>query len=195
MKIVFATNNKNKIYEIQSMLPRDIEIISLESINCQEDIEETASTIEGNAILKANYITQKYGYYCFADDTGLEVEVLNNEPGVLSARYAGNQKNSNDNMNKLLENLKDEPNRKARFKTVICLNFNNQQHLFEGICAGEITKEKSGNCGFGYDPIFRPDGFSKTFAELTLESKNEISHRGIATKKLIKFIQNISPNI
>ncbi len=190
MKIVFATNNVNKIIEIQSMLPDNIEIISLESIGCQEDIPETSDTIEGNAIQKANYILEKYGYDCFADDTGLEVQELNNEPGVFSARYAGEQRNANDNMNKLLDNLENKPNRNAQFKTVICLNLNGEQHLFTGIAKGEITKNKSGNGGFGYDPIFRPDGFLETFAEISLELKNEISHRGKATLKLIEFLNN-----
>ncbi len=190
MTLVFATNNPNKISEIQSMLPDSIQIISLDSIGCFEEIEETAATIEENAILKANYITQKYGYNCFADDTGLEVESLDNAPGVFSARYAGDQKNSLDNMNKLLLNLKGKSNRNARFKTVICLNLNGNQHLFTGICKGKITSEKSGNGGFGYDPIFCPDGFSETFAELSLKIKNEISHRAKATKSLINFINN-----
>jgi XTP/dITP diphosphohydrolase len=190
MTLVFATNNPNKINEIQSMLPDTIQIVSLESIGCFEEIEETADTIKGNAILKANYITQKYGYNCFADDTGLEVESLNNAPGVFSARYAGKQKCSLDNMDKLLFNLKDKSNRNARFKTVICLNLNGHQHLFTGICKGEITTEKSGNGGFGYDPIFCPDGFSETFAELSLKIKNQISHRGKATQSLINFIIN-----
>lgn len=190
MKIVFATNNHNKIREIQSMLPQNIEIISLETIGCLEDIPETSNTIEANAIQKANYITQKYGYDCFADDTGLEVEALNGEPGVYSARYAGEQKNANDNMDKLLLELENKPNRKAQFKTVICLNLNGKQHLFTGVASGEITKEKIGNGGFGYDPLFTPDGFSETFAQLSLEIKNEISHRGKATKLLIAFLNN-----
>ena len=190
MKIVFATNNPNKILEIQSMLPSNIEIISLESIGCLEEIPETSNTIQGNAIQKANYIQQKYGYDCFADDTGLEVESLNNEPGVFSARYAGEERNANDNMNKLLVNLENNSNRKAQFKTVICLNLNGKQHLFTGIAKGEITQQKSGNGGFGYDPIFRPDGFEKTFAEISLEVKNEISHRGKATLALIAFLNN-----
>ena len=190
MKIVFATNNQNKIKEIQSMLPDDIEIISLESISCLEDIPETSDTIEGNAIQKANYVLEKYGYDCFADDTGLEVQELNNEPGVFSARYAGEQRKADDNMNKLLANLENKSNRKAQFKTVICLNLNGEQHLFTGIAKGEITMNKSGNGGFGYDPIFRPDGFLETFAEISLELKNEISHRGKATLKLIEFLNN-----
>lgn len=188
MKIVFATNNPNKIFEIQSMLPKNIEIISLESIGCFEEIEETALTIEGNAILKANYVTQKYGFDCFADDTGLEVEVLNGDPGVFSARYAGKHKNANDNMNKLLDNLKDKSNRAAQFKTVIALNVLGKQHLFTGIAKGEITTEKRGDLGFGYDPIFKPEYYNITFAELDLELKNKISHRGKATQALIDFL-------
>lgn len=190
MKIVFATNNKNKIKEIQSMLPPSIEIISLESIGCLEDIPETADTIEGNAILKANYVTEKYGYDCFADDTGLEVAVLNGEPGVFSARYAGEQKSAEDNMDKLLLNLKSESNRNAQFKTVIVLNLKGEQYLFTGIARGVITLEKVGSQGFGYDPIFKPEGFEETFAQLSLETKNIISHRGKATQQLIAFLNN-----
>ncbi|MDH4402925.1 MAG: non-canonical purine NTP diphosphatase [Flavobacterium sp.] len=191
MKIVFASNNKNKIQEIQSMLPESIQIVSLESIGCLEEIPETADTIEGNAILKANYITQNYGFDCFADDTGLEVDSLNGEPGVYSARYAGEQRNADDNMNKLLEELLDKPNRNAQFKTVIAVNFEGKQYLFEGIASGEITLEKKGTGGFGYDPIFKPNGYENTFAELSLAVKNEISHRGKATKALLEFLQNI----
>jgi XTP/dITP diphosphohydrolase len=188
MKIVFATNNTNKIIEVQNVLPDSIEIISLESIGCFEDIPETADTIEGNAIQKANYITQKYGYDCFADDTGLEVEALHGEPGVYSARYAGEQRNANNNMDKLLLNLKNKTNRKAQFKTVICLNFRGKQHLFTGIAKGEITKEKIGNQGFGYDPIFKPEDYQETFAQISLEEKGRISHRGKATQQLIHFL-------
>lgn len=191
MKIVFASNNKNKILEIQSMLPESIQIVSLESIGCLEEIPETSETIEGNAILKANYITQKYGFDCFADDTGLEVEALNGEPGVYSARYAGEQRNADDNMNKLLEELLDKPNRNAQFKTVIALNLKGKQYLFSGIASGEITLEKKGTGGFGYDPIFKPTNYDETFAELSLAVKNEISHRGKATKALLDFLQNI----
>jgi XTP/dITP diphosphohydrolase len=190
MKIVFATNNKNKIAEVQQMLPSNIEIISLESIGCFEEIPETADTIIENAIMKANYVTQKYGYDCFADDTGLEVEALNGEPGVFSARYAGEQRNSEDNMNKLLAALADETNRKAQFKTVIALNLNGKQHLFTGIALGEITLEKTGYQGFGYDPIFKPEGYEATFAQLSLEEKGIISHRGKATEQLIAFLEN-----
>lgn len=188
MKLVFASNNKNKIAEIQSMLPESIKILSLEDINCLEDIPETADTIEGNAILKADYVTQKYGYDCFADDTGLEVNALNGEPGVYSARYAGEQKNADDNMNKLLEALKNEKNRSAHFKTVITLNLAGKQYLFTGIAKGEITLRKTGTNGFGYDPIFKPENYNETFAELPLEVKNKIGHRGKAVHQLIDFL-------
>ena len=192
MKLVFASNNKNKIQEIQALVPNIIQIVSLEEIGCIEDIPETADTIEGNAILKANYVTEKYGYDCFADDTGLEVEALNGAPGVYSARYAGEQKDANDNMDKLLSELKDESNRKANFKTVIALNLNGKQNLFTGIINGKIIEEKIGTNGFGYDPIFVADGYEKTFAELTMEEKSTISHRGIAVKELILFLQKLS---
>ena len=191
MKIVFATNNANKILEIQSMLPESIDIISLESIGCLEEIPETADTIEENAIMKANYVTEKYGYDCFADDTGLEVDALNGEPGVFSARYAGEQRSSEDNMDKLLLNLEGKTTREAQFKTVITLNLKGKQYLFAGIARGEITLEKIGNQGFGYDPVFRPENYQETFAQLSLETKNKISHRGKATQELIDFlIQN-----
>ena len=189
MQLVFASNNKNKILEIQSILPNTIEILSLESIGCHEEIPETADTIEGNAILKANYVTQNYGYDCFADDTGLEVDSLNGEPGVFSARYAGEQRNADQNMNKVLECLSGKNDRKAQFKTVIALNVNGKQHLFTGIARGEITLEKSGNQGFGYDPIFKPEEYQETFAQLSLNIKNKISHRGKATQQLIDFLK------
>jgi XTP/dITP diphosphohydrolase len=189
MQLVFASNNKNKILEIQSMLPETIKILSLEDIGCTEDIPETAATIEGNAVLKANYVTEKYGYDCFADDTGLEVDSLNGEPGVYSARYAGEQRNAEDNMNKLLEALSDQTNRKAQFKTVIALNIKGKQHLFTGIASGTITSAKAGSQGFGYDPIFQPEEYQETFAQLTLEIKNKISHRGKATQQLIHFLK------
>ena len=190
MKLVFASNNKNKIVEIQSMLPSEIQILSLEEIGCFEDIAETENTIEGNAILKANYVTNNYGYDCFADDSGLEVHALNGEPGVYSARYAGPQRNSDDNMDKLLSELLDKTDRSANFKTVIALNLNGDQKLFTGIINGVITTERSGNQGFGYDPIFRPDGYQKTFAEFSLEEKAKISHRGLAVKQLIDFLND-----
>ena len=188
MQFVFASNNPNKIKEIQLLLPKEITILSLKDIDCLEEIPETAPTIEGNAILKANYVTKKYGYSCFADDTGLEVEALNGEPGVYSARYAGEQKNADANMNKLLTNLADKENRKAQFKTVICLNLNGNQHVFEGIIKGEIINEKRGSEGFGYDPIFIPNGYDKTFAEMPIAEKSKISHRGLAVEKLVAFL-------
>ena len=189
MKLVFASNNKNKIAEIQQQVGSQFQIVSLEDIGCFVDIPETAETIEGNAVLKANYVTENYGFPCFADDTGLEIEALNNEPGVYSARYAGEQKNAEDNMDLVLHKLEYQANRNARFKTVIALNINNEQHLFEGSVKGEIRKIKSGNQGFGYDPIFQPEGFATTFAEMTMEQKSVISHRGIAVQKLINFLK------
>ena len=189
MKIVFASNNKNKIQEIQSMLPESIQIVSLESIGCFEEIPETADTIEGNAILKANFVTQKYGFDCFADDTGLEVEALDGAPGVFSARYAGENASFEDNVQKLLHEMKDVENRTAAFRTVITLNIGEEQFLFDGVCKGMICNQKSGEKGFGYDPIFQPNGFQKTFSEMELSEKGKISHRGIATQKLIEFLK------
>jgi XTP/dITP diphosphohydrolase len=189
MQLVFASNNKNKIKEIQLLVPSTIQILSLDDIGCTEDIAETADTIEGNAMLKANYVTEKYGYDCFADDSGLEVQALNGEPGVFSARYAGEPKNDEKNIDKLLGNLVKIENKKANFKTVICLNSKGKQHLFTGIINGKIIEERIGTNGFGYDPIFVADGYQKTFAELTLEEKSNISHRGIAVKELITFLQ------
>lgn len=191
MKLVFASNNLNKIKEIQQLVPSSIQIVSLLDIGCTEDIPETADTIEGNAILKANYVTEKYGLNCFADDSGLEVDALNGAPGVYSARYAGEPKNDDNNMNKLLSNLKDKANKKANFKTVICLNINGEQHLFTGIINGKIIDEKVGNNGFGYDPIFVAEGYSKTFAELSMNEKTNISHRGLAVKQLVDFCSKL----
>ncbi|HLT66168.1 MAG TPA: non-canonical purine NTP diphosphatase [Flavobacterium sp.] len=188
MKIVFASNNKNKIVEIQKQLPSHIQLVTLEEISCTEDIEETGQTIEENAIIKANYVTEKYGYPCFADDTGLEVESLNNEPGVYSARYAGLDKNDHKNMDLVLSKLENETNRNALFKTVIALNINNEQVLFTGIVNGTITLEKRGNYGFGYDPIFMPNNSDKTFAEMDSEEKNNWSHRGKAVSQLIDYL-------
>lgn len=193
MQLVFASNNKNKIQEIQLLVPNSIQIMSLEDIGCFDDIPETANTIEGNAILKANYVTEKYGYNCFADDSGLEIDALNGEPGVYSARYAGEPKDDNENIEKVLVNLKDKTNRKANFKTVICLNIDGQQHLFTGIIDGKIIDEKIGNNGFGYDPIFVADGYQKTFAELSMEEKSTISHRGKAVRLLIGYLSNGFP--
>lgn len=189
LQLVFASNNKNKIKEIQQLLPESISILSLEDIGCDVDIPETADTIEGNAILKANYITEHYGYPCFADDSGFEIEALNGAPGVYSARFAGPQRNDNDNINKVLDLLKNETNRKANFKTVIALNLDGKQHLFTGIINGKITNEPFGTNGFGYDPIFIAEGFSDTFAQISLEEKSAISHRGRATAQLVAFLK------
>ncbi|MBO0589799.1 non-canonical purine NTP diphosphatase [Cellulophaga sp. E16_2] len=191
MEIVFATHNKNKVYEVQFLVPKHIKILSLEDIGCFEEIPETADTLEGNAKIKADFVTKKYKLPCFADDTGLLVESLNDAPGVLSARYAGAQKNSDDNMNKLLTDLKNKESRKARFETVIALNLNGEQILFEGVAFGEITVLKNGTKGFGYDPIFKPEGYDKTFAELPITIKNTISHRGKAMKKLLDYLNNL----
>jgi len=188
MKLVFATNNQNKITEVQALIPKHIELLSLKDIGCFEDVPETQLTIKGNAIQKAEYIKEHYGFDCFADDTGLEVETLNGEPGVFSARYAGEQRDANDNMNKLLMELDGIPNRNAQFKTVIALYLNNKLHTFTGICKGEITKTKQGDSGFGYDPIFMPDGFIKTFAEMELSLKNKIGHRGKAVMELVGYL-------
>lgn len=190
IKLVFATNNKNKIKEIKQLLNNSLELLSLEDIGCLEDIPETADTIEGNAVQKAQYVYEKYGYNCFADDTGLEIDALNGEPGVYSARYAGEQKSAEDNMMKVLTKLQGLENRSARFKTVIALIIDGKVTCFEGVVEGEITKERSGKEGFGYDPIFKPKGHDVSYAEMSLELKNEISHRAIATKKLIQFLKN-----
>ncbi len=187
MQLVFATHNPNKLKEIQALLPDTITVLSLDDIGCTEAIPESAKTLEGNALIKANYVKQKYGYDCFADDTGLEVEALNNAPGVYSARYAGFDSNSDANMNRLLLELKDTTNRNARFRTVIALLMGNEKFFFTGICNGQITKEKRGKAGFGYDPIFQPDGYARTFAELTADEKNKISHRGKAMHSLLKY--------
>lgn len=187
LRLVFATNNKHKLEEVQAMLT-NFEIVSLAEINCFEDIPETADTLEGNAMLKANFITEKYGLDCFADDTGLEVEALNKEPGVYSARYAGEDNDAEANMNKLLNNLKNNPNRKAQFKTAIALNIQGKQLIFEGVCEGTILTEKRGESGFGYDPVFMPDGFKTSFAEMNLSEKGNISHRGKAVKKLVTYL-------
>ena len=190
MQLVFATNNANKLEEVQAMLP-NIELITLKEINCTEDIPETSPTIAANAIQKINYVTQYYSADGFADDTGLEIEELNGEPGVYSARYAGGEKSAEANMNLVLDKLKDVANKKARFITVIALNLNREQYLFEGICSGTIITEKRGDKGFGYDPIFIPDGFNKTFAEMSQDEKASVSHRGKAVQKLIAFLNNL----
>lgn len=190
IELVFATNNENKIKEINALLTNSIKLLSLKDIGCHEDIPETADTIEGNAILKAKYVYAKYGYNCFADDTGLEIKSLNGEPGVFSARYAGEEKNGDKNMDKALQKLVPFSDRAAQFKTVVALVINGEINTFEGIIEGEITSEKHGKDGFGYDPIFKPNGYEITFAEMPLSEKNKISHRGRAVKKLINFLNS-----
>lgn len=198
MKIVFATNNKNKLAEIREMLGDKIEVMSLADINCHEDIPETSDTLEGNALQKAHYVYDKYGMSCFADDTGLEVDALGGEPGVYSARYAGGEGHDSEaNMAKLMDKLGDNDNRKARFRTVIALitgNGEDDVKLFEGVAEGDIIREKKGGEGFGYDPIFRPEGYDKTFAELGHEIKNKISHRAKAVQKLVEYLKQASGN-
>jgi XTP/dITP diphosphohydrolase len=183
-KLVFATNNNHKIQEIKQLLNNSIELLSLDDISCIEEIPETSNSIAGNALQKAQYVYEQYGYNCFADDTGLEIESLNGEPGIYSARYAGEHKSAEDNMEKVLSALKDKKNRSAQFKTVIALIIEGKETLFEGIVKGEITKTKSGSEGFGYDPIFKPNGFDITFSEMKMEEKNKISHRAKAIRQL-----------
>lgn len=190
MKLIFASNNKNKIKEIKNQVPDSIEILSLEDIGCMVDIPETADTIEGNALLKANYIKRHYGFNCFADDSGLEVDALAGAPGVYSARYAGEDKNDQANNAKLLSELESKTDRKANFKTVIALHYNGEEHLFTGIIEGEILKEAQGEGGFGYDPLFQATGMTRSFAELTLEEKNAVSHRGKAVSQLVAFLKD-----
>ncbi|MBR3627117.1 MAG: non-canonical purine NTP diphosphatase [Bacteroidaceae bacterium] len=187
-KIVFATNNAHKLQEVSEILEDKIQIMNLKDIHCEEEIPETSDTIEGNAYQKANYIYEHYHVDCFADDTGLEVEALNGAPGVYSARYAGPQHNSKDNIRKLLTDMQDIENRNAQFRTAIVLILDGKMHLFEGTIKGTIIRSERGSGGFGYDSVFVPDGFKKTFAELGEEIKNKISHRAIATKKLVKFL-------
>lgn len=190
MKLVFATNNAHKLEEVSAMLGDTFELLSLNDINCHADIPETADTLEGNARLKASFVYQNYGLNCFADDTGLEVEALGGEPGVYSARYAGGEGHDSEaNMRKLLAELEGKDNRKARFRTAISLILDGKEYLFEGIVNGEITTEKRGDSGFGYDPVFRPDGYEQTFAELGHEIKNQISHRARAVQKLCEFLR------
>ena len=188
MKLVFATHNKNKVREVKALMPSNIELLSLTDIGCFDEIPETSSTIEGNALLKANFVKEHYGFDCFADDTGLEVHELNNEPGVYSARYAGPDNDAQANMKKLLANLNNKSNRSAHFKTVIALIQSEEKELFTGICKGTISNDKKGASGFGYDPIFLPNGFKKTFAEMTLEQKSKIGHRGKAVRLLINHL-------
>jgi XTP/dITP diphosphohydrolase len=191
MKICFATNNLHKLEEIQSKVGTSIEIVSLKDIGCNEELPETQTTIEGNAIQKASYVFEKYKIPCFADDTGLCIDVLNGAPGVYSARYAGPSCNSSDNIQKVLQELKGQHNRLAYFKTCIALKMDVNPILFEGICNGHITNELKGDHGFGYDPIFVPEGYTTTFAEMSMDEKNRISHRGIATEKLLHFLTSI----
>lgn len=188
-KLVFATNNLHKLEEVAAILGDNIELLSLKDIHCDVDIPETADTLEGNALFKSEYVYNNYGLDAFADDTGLEIEALNNEPGVYSARYAGEDKSSQANMLKVLDKLQGVENRKAQFRTVISLLLDGKPYLFEGIIQGKIIEEKRGEAGFGYDPIFMPDGFDQTFAELGNEIKNKISHRAIAVNKLCEFLK------
>lgn len=188
IKIVFATNNKNKLSEIRDLISDNIEILSLEDINCFDDLPENQLTLEGNALEKANYIFLKYGYNCFADDTGLEIDALNNEPGVFSARYAGPKCLAKDNINKVLSKLKVCSNRKAKFRTVIALIVDGEENLFSGECHGEIIRAQIGDDGFGYDPIFLPQDSELTFAQMDKFEKGLISHRGISVRKLIEFL-------
>ena len=190
MKLVFATNNTNKLSELQALVPKGIEILSLKDINCNEELPETNPTLEKNALQKAEYVYQNYGFNCFADDTGLEIEALGGLPGVYSARYAGQNCRSEDNMEKVLSKLENEENRNAKFRTVIALIIKGEGNLFHGECNGVITKFKSGVEGFGYDPIFSPDGYEITFAEMSKISKGEISHRGRAVRELIGFLKS-----
>ncbi|WP_165156424.1 non-canonical purine NTP diphosphatase [Parabacteroides sp. ZJ-118] len=190
--LVFATNNKHKLEEVRQITADWVNIVSLEEIDCQEEVPETADTLEGNALLKARYIKEHYGFDCFADDTGLEVEALNNAPGIYSARYAGPGHDARANMRKLLREMEGKENRKARFRTVIALILDDKEYLFDGIIHGVITAEKKGESGFGYDPIFMPDGYTQTFAELGDALKNRISHRALAVHKLAEFLSSLS---
>ncbi|MDR3339251.1 MAG: non-canonical purine NTP diphosphatase [Candidatus Symbiothrix sp.] len=187
-KIVFATNNKHKLEEVRGILGASVSVLSLQEIRCFEDIPETADTLEGNALLKASYVKKYYGYDCFADDTGLEIKILNNAPGVYSARYAGEAKDSKANMRKALSELEGKLDRSARFRTVIALLMEGNEYLFEGTVEGNIIESPRGTTGFGYDPVFVPSGYNETFAELGIDIKNKISHRAEAVKKLKTFL-------
>ena len=189
MKLVFATNNRHKLDEVRAIVGDRVEVLSLNDIECHDEIPETADTLQGNALIKARYIYEKYGLDCFADDTGLEVEALGGEPGVYSARYAGEECSSEANIQKLLHNLTGKSNRKAQFRTVIALIINGEEKLFNGIVKGSITEEKRGDSGFGYDPIFIPEGFSESFAQMSSEQKNSISHRYRATEQLSNYLK------
>ena len=190
-KLVFATNNAHKLEEVAAILGDQVELLSLNDIGCQADIPETAETLEGNALLKSSYIYKNYHLDCFADDTGLEVETLNGAPGVYSARYAGGEgHDAQANMLKLLHELDGKENRKAQFRTAISLILDGKEYLFEGVIKGEIIKEKRGDSGFGYDPVFMPEGYDRTIAELGNDIKNQISHRALAVQKLCEFLQS-----
>ena len=190
-KLVFATNNAHKLEEVAAILGDQVELLSLNDIGCQTDIPETAETLEGNALLKSSYIYKNYHLDCFADDTGLEVEALNGAPGVYSARYVGGEgHDAQANMLKLLHELDGKENRKAQFRTAISLILDGKEYLFEGVIKGEIIKEKRGDSGFGYDPVFMPEGYDRTFAELGNDIKNQISHRALAVQKLCEFLQS-----
>ena len=189
MKLVFATNNQHKLKELQHILGDTIQLMSLKEIGCREDIPETDPTLEGNASLKSFHVYKNYGYNCLADDTGLEIEALNGEPGVYSARYAGEEKNASANMEKVLREMNGVTNRRARFRTVISLVMDGQETQFEGVVDGKILHKKQGNEGFGYDPIFQPDGDSRSFAEMELHEKSRISHRGRAVQKLVTYLK------
>lgn len=189
MRLVFATNNRHKLDEVRAIVGDRVEVLSLNDIDCHDDIPETADTLQGNALIKARYIYEKYGVDCFADDTGLEVEALDGKPGVYSARYAGEECCSEANMQKLLHNLTGKTNRNAQFRTVIALIIKGEERLFNGIVKGTITEEKRGDSGFGYDPIFVPEGFSESFAQMSGEQKNSISHRYRATEQLSDYLK------
>lgn len=191
-ELIFASNNLNKLKEIALLLPSNIVLKSLADIGCTDDLPETQATIEGNALQKAKYLSDKYKVNCFADDTGLEIDALNGRPGVYSARYAGEQKSAEDNMNKILAEMKDVGNRRAHFKTVIALVWQGKEFLFEGVVEGTITENKQGSQGFGYDPIFMPEGSSKTFAQMDLAEKNKISHRARAVNMLVNYLRGLS---
>ena len=191
MKLVFATNNKHKLDEVRAIVGGEFEILSLNDIGCYDEIPETADTLQGNALIKARYIHEKYNVDCFADDTGLEVDVLDGAPGVYSARYAGEECCSEANMQKLLHNLTGKNNRNAQFRTVIALIIKGEEKLFNGIVKGTIAEEKKGDSGFGYDPIFIPEGYSESFAQMSSEAKNSISHRYRATRELGNYLKNI----
>lgn len=191
MRLVFSTNNKNKLQELQAILGEKYSLLSLKDIGCTEEIPEEQPTLEGNASQKAFYVYNKYGHNCFSDDTGLEIEALNGEPGVYSARYAGEEKSAEANMEKVLFKLAKINNRKARFRTVISLVIDGKEKQFEGIVNGVILEQKRGESGFGYDPVFQPNGFEKSFAEMNLSDKNKISHRGRAVQKLVEYLNNL----